>query len=258
MAMTIPLAKPHYSKAVTVWFAGHWMPIFLGIIGIWVWTPWLAPIFMYIGWERAGNLIYWIYQFFCHQLPERSFFFFGSKPMYSLSEIQAVWHSGLNPLQLRKFIGNPVMGWKLAWSDRMVSFFNSIWLFGVIYWPLRRKIKGLPVWAFILLLLPMALDGGTHFISDLAGVERGFREANQWLAVLTNNTLPISFYAGNALGSFNSWMRLITGILAGFGIAWFAFPLIYRSMELDQELKKVDYGKILEQIRNKDSRAPGG
>ncbi len=79
------------------------------------------------------------------------------------------------------------------------------------------------------MLLPILLDGGTHAISDLAGIGSGFRDTNQWLARLTSNALSASFYAGDALGSFNSWMRLVTGILAGLGIAWFIFPWLEAS-----------------------------
>lgn len=163
---------------------------------------------MHIGWNGFGEGIYSVYWFFCHQLPERSFFLFGAKPMYPLDEIRSAWQNTTNPLLLRSFIGNSAMGWKVAWSDRMVSFYTSIGLFGLIWWPLRKKVKAPPWWGLILLLLPIALDGGTHIISDLAGIEQGFRETNQWLAVLTYHLLPASFYTGNALGSFNSWMRL--------------------------------------------------
>jgi len=70
----------------------------------------------------------------------------------------------------------------------------------------------------------MALDGGTHFISDmLGGMMAGFRYDNAWLAALTSSTLPDWFYAGNALGSFNSDMRILSGILFGLGLVWFAF-----------------------------------
>jgi hypothetical protein len=72
----------------------------------------------------------------------------------------------------------------------------------------------------------MVIDGGSHFISDMTGIGEGFRYTNAWLAFLTNNSLPVSFYVGNGLGSFNSWMRLITGILFGVGLVWFSFPLI--------------------------------
>lgn len=208
---------------------GLWLKIFFVIYGLWVWLPWLAPVFMHIGWDAAARVLYFVYSFFCHQLPERSFFLFGQKAMYPLTDIQAVWQNTFDPLILRKFIGNPEMGWKVAWSDRMVSFYTSVWLFAVIWWPLRQKIKPLPFWGFVLLLLPIALDGGTHMLSDFAGVEQGFRQTNQWLAILTNNAFPPSFYTGNTLGSFNSWMRLITGLLAGLGIVWFVFPYMDES-----------------------------
>jgi hypothetical protein len=36
--------------------------------------------------------------------------------MYSLPEIQTAWQETFNPLILRQFVGNPEMGWKMAWS----------------------------------------------------------------------------------------------------------------------------------------------
>jgi uncharacterized membrane protein len=229
--------------------ASRWFVVFLVIYGLWVWTPWLAPLLMHVGWEGAGRIIYSIYSFFCHQLPERSFFLFGQKPMYSLTAIQAAWRNTIDPLILRQFIGNPEMGWKVAWSDRMVSFYTTTWLFALVWWPFRRKVKRLPWWGIALLLLPIAVDGGTHFISDLAGIEQGFRQNNQWLALLTNNLLPASFYMGNALGSFNSWIRLITGPLASLGIVWFVFPYLFQMQTMTHELEEHNYKKILDQIR---------
>jgi uncharacterized membrane protein len=175
------------------WLSSHWLQIFLIIYGMWVFAPFLAPFFMYIGWTGAGKAIYFTYSLFCHQLPERSFFLFGEKTMYSLNEIQAAWQDTINPLILRKFIGNETLGWKIAWSDRMVSFYTSVWAFAVIWSPFRRKVKPLAWWGFGLLLLPLIIDGGTHMISDLAGIGQGFRDTNQWLAVLTNNSLPAAF-----------------------------------------------------------------
>lgn len=211
------------------WISRYWLQAFILIYGLWVWLPWLAPVFMHAGWDVPGRAIYFVYSFFCHQLPERSFFLFGPKPMYSLSEIQAVWQNTANPLVLRQFIGNAAMGWKLGWSDRMVSFYGSVWLFALLWWGLRKTARALPWWGLGLLLLPIVLDGGAHTISDLAGIDRGFRETNAWLAALTGNSLPTWFYVGNALGSFNSWMRLITGCLAGLGLVWFVFPSLESS-----------------------------
>lgn len=246
--------RPPSSQTIGEWVSAHWFGIFLTLYGLWVFTPFLAPLLMYIGWDGAGKAIYFIYSFFCHQLPERSFFFFGEKTMYSLSEIQAAWRNTLNPMLLRQFIGSESMGWKIAWSDRMISFYTSVWLFAVAWSPLRKKIKPLSLLGFALLLLPIALDGGSHMVSDVAGIGQGFRDTNQWLAALTNNSLPANFYAGDALGSFNSIMRFITGILAGLGIVWFAFPNIVQTETLTHELDKLSYDKTIEQIRNKNSR----
>lgn len=217
------------------YLARHWVLIIAIVVGVYIGLPLLAPIFMQLGWKNAANVIYIVYSTQCHQLPERSFFLFGSKPMYSLAEIQTVWRNTNNPLILRQFIGNPEMGWKMAWSDRMVSMYGGLWLFTVL-WPLLRRVKPLPWWGMALLALPMALDGGTHFISDLAGIGQGFRDSNAWLAALTGNTLPASFYAGDALGSFNSWMRILTGVLFGLGLVWFAFPYLQARFD---EIKSV-------------------
>lgn len=206
--------------------ARHWFMIFVILFGLLVGLPFVAPVLMRLGLIAPAKGIYLIYSFLCHQLPERSFFFFGTKTMYSLSDIQAVWQNTINPLVLRQFIGNPDMGWKTAWSDRMVSMYSSLFLFGIVWRLFRGRVQGLRWWWLVLLLLPMVVDGTSHMISDLWGLGGGFRDTNAWLAELTNYALQPSFYAGDALGSFNSWMRLLTGILFGIGIVWFTFPYV--------------------------------
>lgn len=214
----------------------HWIIFFAIVVGMYVGLPFLAPVFMHWGWLGPGRAIYTIYSFLCHQLSERSYFLFGPKMTYSLAEIQSVWQNTLNPLILRQFIGNPEMGWKVAWSDRMVSMYTSTLIFGLLWYPLRSRIKKLPWWGLILFLLPMGIDGISHFLSDLAGIGKGFRYTNMWLATLTNRSLPLSFYVGDALGSFNSWMRLLTGFLFGIGIVWFGFPYLEEAFSLQARI----------------------
>ncbi|MDP1715727.1 MAG: DUF2085 domain-containing protein [Anaerolineales bacterium] len=257
MSVITPATVSKPKQSILQWISTHWFETFLIMYGLWVFLPYFAPVFMQIGWTGAGKSIYFFYSFFCHQLPERSFFWFGDKTMYSLSEIQAAWQNTSNPMILRQFIGNETMGWKIAWSDRMISFYTSVWFFAVLWYTMRRKIKPLSWWGFILLLLPIAMDGGTHMFSDFAGIGQGFRDTNQWLAALTNNAFPAAFYAGDALGSFNSWARLITGLLAGLGISWLAFPYMFQTQELNQELDKLSYEKVIEQIKNKNPRSAG-
>ena len=255
MTASIVKSQPRTLLSFSQWLTRHWFEAFLIVYGLWVFTPFLAPVFMQIGWTGAGKAIYFIYSFFCHQLPERSFFLFGERTMYSLNEIQAAWQDTINPFILRKFIGNETMGWKIAWSDRMIWFYTSVWLFAVLWSPFRRKIKPLAWWGFVLLLLPLVIDGSTHAISDFAGIGQGFRDTNLWLVTLTNNSLPATFYAGDGLGSFNSIMRLLTGLLAGLSIVWLALPYIYQSQALNQELDNFNYEKVIEQIKSKNPRS---
>ncbi len=250
-------AEARAEPSLVRWLTRSWVGIFLLVFGLWVFLPWLAPVFMQLGWSAGGRAIYFVYAFFCHQLPERSFFLFGPQPMYSLGEIQAAWKETVNPFILRQFVGNPGMGWKVAWSDRMISFYTSIWLFTVVWVPLRHKAKPLSWWMFGLLLVPIVLDGGTHAVSDLAGIGDGFRDSNVWLAALTQHSLPAWFYAGDALGSFNSWARLITGVIAGLGVAWLVFPWTFQAEAYNRQLDELNYAKVIEQIRAQNPNPAG-
>lgn len=202
----------------------HWLTILNLFWVVYAGLPWLAPLLMHVGADGAGRVIYTLYRTQCHQMAQRSLFLFGQQPMYSLAELQAVWPGAIGLEGLRAVIGNEEMGWKVAWSERMVTMYAATFVFGLLFALVRQRLRPIPVWLFILLLLPMALDGGTHLVSDLSGVGRGFRETNAWLSELTGNRLPASFYAGDALGSFNSWLRLLTGGLFGLGLVGFLYP----------------------------------
>src|SRR4030066_382270 len=105
------------SERLVYWLSDHWLLAFNIVWGVFVIAPWLAPVFTQIGLPGVGDSLYWVYQFFCHQLPERSFFLFGPQPMYSLAQIGAVWPAS-DPILLRQFFGNADFGWKVAYSDR--------------------------------------------------------------------------------------------------------------------------------------------
>jgi uncharacterized membrane protein len=216
--------------------------IFVGFIGL----PFLAPILMEMGLPKGASIIYSVYKFLCHQLPQRSFFLFGDETMYSLQEIQNAWQVTINPMVLRRFIGNPQMGWKVAWSDRMISMYTSILITAWVWYPLRKKFKGFPFWGFALLLLPMGIDGITHMISDFSGIGQGFRDSNLWLAEQTGHRFSDAFYAGDALGSFNSWMRFMTGLSFGIGIVLFGFPYIAEIFETNLESYQLRHQRLFD------------
>jgi hypothetical protein len=152
--------------------------------------------------------------------------------MYSLAEIKAVW-----PLDgfagLRQFVGNPDMGYKVAWSERMIALYGSVWVGATGFALVRARLKSLPLVAWLVVgVLPMGLDGLIHVVNDaVAGTSgAGFRDTNAWLQALTGNVLPPWFYAGDALGSFNSDVRWFTGILFGLTTVWLVFPMLETAM----------------------------
>ena len=216
--------------AITQWVARHWLAMVNVAWGALVTLPWLAPVAMRAGWQRLASGIYFFYSFLCHQYANRSFFLFGEKVMYSYTELLP-YASNVDTWQgLRAFRGTPELGYKVAWSDRMVWLYGSIFVAGVVFALLRPRVRPLPVKVFLLLLVPLALDGGTHVISDWFGVGQGFRYTNEWLAALTGYALPAQFYVGNAPGSFNFWVRFLTGVLSGVAVVWVAYPRVEHAL----------------------------
>ena len=120
MAYVATASSVKRSERFALWFSKHWLAVFNIAWGVFVILPFLAPVFMQLGATGLGNGVYFIYQFFCHQLPERSFFLFGPQPMYPLSEITTVTQS-VDPFALRQFIGGPEWGWQGASSPRRGS-----------------------------------------------------------------------------------------------------------------------------------------
>ena len=116
----------------------------------------------------------------------------------------------------------------------MVSMYGSLWVGGLLYALFRNRLPSLSPLAWVLLgIVPIGLDGLSHMLNDvMAGISgTGFRDTNAWLQFLTGNIFPASFYAGDALGSFNSLTRLVTGALLGLTTIWFLFPFVDTAMQ---------------------------
>lgn len=230
------LRTVYISRSVT----RHWLLIFILAFGLFNLLPFLAPVAMHLDWTPVGEVIYAVYSALCHQMAQRSFFLFGPAGMVNIDQlpVETTGDMTTDMLLLRDFRGSETLGWKVAWSDRMVYMYGSLWLASVVYW-LRsraRPLRRIPIWLFGLLLLPMVIDGGTYMISDLAGLTAGFRYHNAWLADLTGNALPASFYVGDAFGSFNSWMRLLSGVLFGLACVGLILPILDGQMRLNTQL----------------------
>ena len=246
-----------------LWGLDHWVLIFSVLFGAVNVLPFVAPVWMHLGWTEPARWIYAMYSLLCHQMAQRSFFLFGQQPMYSLADLplSLTGNTTTDMLALRSFLGNPDLGWKVAWSDRMVYMYGAVLLAGMIFGGLRhrRPLHPLGLLTFALLLAPITIDGATHLISDInGGLVAGFRYANLWLADLTGNVLPTWFYVGDAFGSFNSWMRLISGLTFGFGCVWLAFPYLERAIsetaaELRAKLARVQTLPLEVQSFNRES-----
>jgi uncharacterized membrane protein len=208
------------------WLNRNWLVCFILLTGAWVTLPWLAPILMQRGFAGPAWLIYLLYSPQCHQLPQRSYFLFGEQLMLPLEQITAITGTR-DPLALRWFIGSPEVGYKVAWSDRMVSLYTPLFAGALLYAAAHRRWTPMR-WSWLLLLpyLPLLVDGGSHMVDD--AFQLGIRSTNEWLAFLTVYTFTSSFYQGDAIGSFNWWMRLITGLLAGFAFVRQIYPYIDR------------------------------
>jgi uncharacterized membrane protein len=214
----------------------RWLFFLVILLGFYNILPFAAPAAMRLGWTGVGAAIYDLYATQCHQMAQRSFFLFGEQLMYPLDDLPVeVSNMGFkDTVALRSYRGDEAYGWKVAWSDRMVYMYGTLWLASIVYWLVsrRRAVRLLPLWTILLFVLPMAVDGTTHLLSDVSGLSVGFRYDNEWLASLTGNAFPDTFYAGDALGSFNSYARMLSGVLFGLGVVWVLFPRV------DQEVRR--------------------
>jgi uncharacterized membrane protein len=224
---------------IVYWFTRHWLAVFNTAIAIYVGLPLLGPALMQVGATAPARLIYLAYSPFCHQMASRSFFLFGEQYAYprelagtNLTPIEAYmsdipefagisseveeWVTFLLPA--RKFVGNEQMGYKTALCARDMAIYGFILIGGLFYGLLRRyrKVKPLPVWAFIIFGLgPIALDGFSQLFSQY-GVA---------LAPLSflNTVFP--------LRESSPFLRTLTGAMFGFTLVWLTYPHIDDSMK---------------------------
>jgi uncharacterized membrane protein len=107
------------------------------------------------------------------------------------------------------FVGNAQLGYKMAWCERDAAIYGSILVGGLLYGLVRNRvhINPLPWRIFLLLLVPMAIDGFWQLF-----------------------TSPIYFFTFLPEHESNWWLRSITGILFGMGAVWLAYPYLQDAM----------------------------
>src|SRR5258707_4136827 len=210
---------------VMYWLSRHYLAVLNFVMLLYFGLPILAPVLMDVGATVPANVIYTIYKPLCHQFSFRSFFLFGKQPYYPLKEANIPGVKTLdevtgfqdlrNPfaisrLQAREFVGNNVVGYKMALCERDMGIYSAIFLFGILYAVTGRRLKPLHWMLWILIGLgPIGLDGFSQLFSQMEW---------SWLV----NILPYR--------ESTPFLRVFTGALFGFATAWFSYPYIEESM----------------------------
>jgi len=143
------------------WVSIHWLALANLGAGLLVGLPILAPMLYHWGYDGPAAFLYKAFSPLCHQLPERSFFLFGPSLTYSYAQLAALLGQGTVP---QRWPGSPALGFKIAVCQRDVAVYGSMVLAGIVYNWLRPRLRPLSVRQFLLLLVPMAIDGGGQFI----------------------------------------------------------------------------------------------
>ncbi|MFZ4660513.1 MAG: DUF2085 domain-containing protein [Caldilineaceae bacterium] len=179
--------------------ARHWLAIFNTAWALYFLLPLTAPLFMQVGLVTPARVIYGLYSFTCHQLPDHSYFLFGSNPVPLIPDLEANgMGEGLDLLQRRQFIGNPELGYKTAICQRDLAIYGAVLAAGLLYALVCRRMRQLPLWLFLIFLIPIGVDGLTQLV--------GLRESN--------------------------WeLRTLTGALFGAAAVWFAYPYVDDAMQ---------------------------
>lgn len=224
-----------FSDKISEFFANHYIGLINIFILIYLGLPFLAPILMKVGVETPARTIYRIYSMTCHQLAYRSWFLFGEQVAYPL-EVAGV--EGLipyeqisgaeltDPLAPRYFIGNEVVGYKVALCERDVAIYAGILIFGLVFSLTGRKMKSLPWYLWILIgILPIAVDGLSQLMSEP----------------------PLNFIP---LRESTPFLRTLTGFLFGFTTSWFGYPLVEESMKEIRQYQATKKARAKAQIQS--------
>jgi len=211
-------------------FARHWLAIFNLLIFIYVGLPFAAPALMKLGATTPARWIYTAYSPLCHQLAFRSWFLFGEQAAYprALAGTNLVPYgvaTGLSEAdywQARAFVGNDLIGYKVAFCERDVAIYAGMFLAGLLFSIVRDRLPPLPLLAwFAFGIVPIALDGGSQLLSALPLLSFPARESTPFLRTLT----------GGLFGIMNIWLAypfveeamkdtrtLVAAKLAGVGL----------------------------------------
>jgi len=198
-------------------FSRHWLAMVNLLVFTYIALPFAASGLMNAGYVRPASVIYSIYGPMCHQLAFRSWFLFGEQPAYPRELAGTDWESygeatGLSESgtsAAREFVGNERLGYKVALCERDVAIYGAILLSGLIFALVRKRLKPLPIWAWLLFgIVPIALDGVSQLVFGM----------------------PLPIFSALPLRESTPFLRSLTGALFGVANVWLSFPYVEESM----------------------------
>ncbi len=143
----------------------YWGHIAMVVLGLLVFSALAVPFLSYFGFDSLSKSIFFSLHFVCAQIPSHSFY---------------------------------ILGHQLGLCARNFSIYTSMFLTSVVFVLSKKRLPGIPWWVWLLMILPMALDGTTQMF--------GLRES--------------------------TWqLRMITGTLFGVGSIWFVLPFMQKTIE---------------------------
>lgn len=215
---------------VAVFIARHWLAVANISMFVFVTLPVLAPVLMKYGLTGPAQAIYMGYHLTCHELAYRTYFLFGQQPFYTIDQLSAMFgHPASDVVYWSEFIGNADLGYKMAWCERDAAIYGSILLAGLIYAFIRRQLRPLGWRWYLLIMLPMAIDGFWQLF-----------------------TSPVVFLPFLPLHESTWLLRGITGVLFGVGSAWAIYPYVQSAMQDVQTQASAQYARA--RARDADER----
>jgi uncharacterized membrane protein len=154
----------HFMNGIGDFLLNYWAHIITIALGTLVSIAIAIPFLSYFGLDAIAKPLFYMLHYVCAQIPSHSFYIFGHQ---------------------------------LGLCERNFTIYMSMFLGSLAFVLTKKRLPGIPWWVWVLMILPMALDGTTQMF--------GLRESTWYL-------------------------RMITGTLFGLGNVWFALPLMQKSL----------------------------
>ena len=133
------------------WIVRHWLLLVNVGLGLLVGGAFLVPFLYVFGWDHLGRQIFLSYHNICEQIPSHSYYLFG---------------------------------YQMALCARNLALYGSLFAGSLAFRLVRRRLLPLDWRLWLLMILPIALDGGTQMF--------GWRESNWELRTLTGTLFGIA------------------------------------------------------------------